>query len=126
MDEPIRQPLLLAELVAPYKANDTVSQLVVLAGDLHAMQLLSIWPFVAVTWAQADGRVPEDANTRWQWLWSGCGYSVDLIAKMVDLPIPTVERKLDKLRAARLVFPDGTTDERADAFVRNHIKREMK
>jgi len=116
----------LEEHLADYKNSDDLARLVALVDDLHAMQVLALWPYVDKTWKPSTDLSPSSPEEKWAWLWDGCKYNNAAFADMVELPITALARKMTKLKAARLVFPDGTVDERALALVRNYIKREMK
>lgn len=116
----------LADLLAPFKANESLSPIVALVDDTLAMQVLVVWPYVPKDWAEPTSGFPSDSNARWAWLWEGCQFSAHDYARMVDVGVSTLQRKLEKLRGARLMFPDGSIDARAESFVRNHIARGIK
>lgn len=116
----------LAALLAHYKGADALASLVCIVDDVVAMRVLTLWPNVPKTWSAPEGQPPDDENARWAWLWSGCSFSAEDYALMAELGTSTLERKLARIKAARLVFPDGTVDSNADAFVRTYIKKEMR
>jgi hypothetical protein len=109
-----------------FRSTEDLASLVLLVDDLAAMQVLAVWPYVSKHWQRPAAQDPTEKNALWGWLWSGCIFIEKELAEMADLSTGEAVRKLTKLKAARLVFPDGTVNAQAQALIRTHIGRSMK
>ena len=116
----------LVEELEQFRKQDTLVSIACLIDDLEAMRVIAVWPFVPLKWQEPDWKMPEEPNARWQWLCDGCHYDDQEFAEMAGMAVNLLDRKMAMLFAARLIFPDGTVREHAQAFVRNRIKKEMK
>ncbi len=115
----------LASHLKRFKDASGAVSIVALIDDLGAMRVIAVWPYVPKEWEAPREKPPMEPNALWRWLWEGCLYDEEQLADMAELPVRALERKMTRLAAARLIFPDGSVLQLAESFIRGVIKKEM-
>ena len=93
--------------------------------DEALRNLVVAWETTPVTFKDPKGNAPEDENSQWQWLWGLCDYDRDYLAYCVKTQETKLGRLVDRAKAFRLIYPDGTANKIAIQFVRNEIAKTM-
>ena len=93
--------------------------------DEALRNLVVAWVTTPITFTNPTGKTPEDENSQWQWLWELCDYDRDYLAYCVKTQETKLGRLLDRAKAFRLIYPDGSANKIAIQFVRNEIAKTM-
>jgi hypothetical protein len=118
----------LDELLAPYRA-ETNTRAAAIAGDERAVRLLAAWSaFPVPTWSAPASLQPTEPRLRWQWIWTGVRINAieAELAAAAGVPVEIVDFTMRTLIALRLVFPDGSISESAEALLMQRLDTHTK
>jgi hypothetical protein len=93
--------------------------------DEALRNLVVAWETAPVTFTDPTKAAPVDENSQWQWLWECAEYDRDYLAYCAKTQATKLGRLLDRAKAFRLIYPDGTSNKAAIQFVRNEIAKTM-
>lgn len=109
---------------------------VVLVGDETAQRVLSAFSTMPVSYQPDDTHAPvldmEQAMTTelerllWDWVWDQVRVDMAQLAERSGATLDVTSAKFEVLRAARLVFPDGTIAEVGASLLRATLARELR
>lgn len=83
------------------------------------------WETAPITFSSPTANVPEDENSQWQWLWDQVEYDRDYLAYCVKIQPGKLGNLLNRAKAFRLIYPDGSSNKSAIKFIRNEIAKTM-
>lgn len=83
------------------------------------------WSMSEVAFTRPDGDVPVAEAARWNWLWEGVRFDRREIANALKIDQSKVGRLVQRAAAFRLIYPDGTANQKAVAFIRAEIAKAM-
>lgn len=83
------------------------------------------WSVSEIEFCRPDGPVPGDEAARWHWLWEGVRFDRREIANALKIEQTKVGRLVQRAAAFRLIYPDGTVNQKAIAFIRAEIAKAM-
>jgi hypothetical protein len=93
--------------------------------DEALRNLVVAWETAPITFSEPKGALPEDENSQWQWLWSQVQYDRDYLAYCVKIQSGKLGGLIDRAKAFRLIYPDGSANKNAIQFIRNEIAKTM-
>lgn len=102
--------------------RQSLHQAVVLVGQMELQRVLAVFSTMPLViekfdlseeWSDVDFSDPDSipemrARLLWDELWNHVGISFETYSERVMMPVDDVERRFEVLKAARMVFPDGT------------------
>lgn len=119
-----------ADLLGIFKALDKqrAHAAIVIVDDPEALRVAAAWTSYPISW-QPDKHMPDvsvSSDTRslakaWHALWAACKYDETELAAMAGVPEETTESILYVLGSNRMIFPDGSISEWAQARLRNEV-----
>lgn len=109
----VNMPLSWDEALAPYRAESGAEDLLLVLDDPERLRLLVAWPHVAIR------RPTRPAGKGWAALWRDVQPDMEAWARCAGVPLSITPVAFLALRDARLIYPDGTINEKA----RGGIKR---
>lgn len=122
----------LVDTLEPYKTADgpeadpkRAVHAILLVGDLIGCRIISAWADLSLKVKRPRGRVPagETGDERWAWLWSHVRIDHSAIAVRAGCTVFDVSDRLPRLKAARMIFPDGTISGWARGVVEREVKK---
>ena len=82
----------------------------------------SLWSKVQITHIGNDkGKPPSKPNEKWNWLWDRINYDMDMLIEATGLSVDVVTDILDRLKAARIIYPDNAIHKFADSYLQGVI-----
>lgn len=90
--------------------------------DYSAVRLVcSLWGKVSITNLINIGKVPCDLNSKWNWIWDCVNYDTDVIMDATGFNSEQIEEIIIRLKAGRLIYPDGTIHSDAATFLKSAL-----
>ena len=99
---------------------------VVLEGDQQALRVAAAWDAVKIGWTRPEGNPPDGADDLWEWLWSGVHVDMYELADRAGVNDDVARAKMDVLRSARLIMPNGKLSMLAQGLMRSKVARAAK
>lgn len=86
-------------------------------GEPSVKSVIAAWPRVPakITIPLTIGGVPMHGPNRWRYAWKFRDLDIAAVARVSGLPAADAAAALDRLAAARYVYPDGTLSAAAQA-----------
>ncbi len=115
----------LAQLLEPFRTAEgsMAHTAVVLDEQRDLMRLCAAWTTMVVRWTYPPGAVPDSEAARWDWIWNGVDFEVGALAKRSGIMENKLLDRFEILRAARLVYPDGTVANVAKLIMRTAVAK---
>lgn len=115
------------ELLTIFKAQEEerVECVHPLVKDPLLRNFVVAWSMSEVGFNRPDGDVPADEAARWNWLWGGVEFDRREIANALKIDQSKVGRLVQRAAAFRLIYPDGTVNQKAIMFIRAEIAKAM-
>ncbi|MFC1737008.1 hypothetical protein ACFL1X_12900 [Candidatus Hydrogenedentota bacterium] len=107
-----------------FKEKEEPETVLLVAGSSQLIRIVVAWYNADVKRAR---RLTEcggtDDETIWQWLWENARYSQeDLMNRIPDANAST-KRKVQALKANRVLYPDGTVNSYVEKYLREMVIR---
>lgn len=121
----------LAILEALKAAQDEMAETaIVLVGDPRAKKIVGAWMTYPAKWKANGGRIPNGEDDKWEWAWKGSHLPeedelVKSLSEASGVPYYVAIDKWRMVKAARLVYPDGTINFFAGGILRGDVYREI-
>lgn len=109
------------ELLKTFKASATKSpshSVLLIADDEVALALLAAWPHVPVELKKGTKKVAVPEIVQWDWLWTQWAFSPERWMILAGVSSrPSTLKVIERLKGAKLIFPDGTLAPHAENFL---------
>ena len=96
-----------------------------LVNDPLLRNFVVAWSMSEVVFMRPVGDVPDDESARWNWLWEGVEFARREIANALKIDQSKLGRLVQRASAFRLIYPDGTVNQKAIMFIRAEIAEAM-
>jgi hypothetical protein len=96
-----------------------------LVNDPLLRNFVVAWSMSEVEFHRPEGEVPGDEASRWNWLWEGVEFDRREISNALKIDQSKVGRLVQRAAAFRLIYPDGTVNQKAIMFIRAEIAKAM-
>lgn len=115
------------ELLTVFKAQEEQRLECVhpLVKDALLRNFVVAWSVSEVSFERPEGEVPHDEAGRWNWLWEGVQYDRREISNALKIDQSRIGRLVQRAAAFRLIYPDGTVNQKAIMFIRAEIAKAM-
>jgi hypothetical protein len=122
----------IAELCEPFKRDKLARGVALVAGRPECIKLLTAFAlFPLPVWRAPRSRMPDDGRQRWLWLWSGYDGGpmrprfLDSVWTVAGISSATAYRVWPSLMVSRVLYPDGTLSDEAQALLQAHIVKSL-
>lgn len=112
-------------VLAAIKAVESQESLLLIADDLDAMKVMAAWLIHAPVYTDRDLKEGETAINALRECWSTCKYDLMRLSDVANVPLNTTREIFNRLKEARLIYPDGTIPVDAKKIVRSEIPRRL-
>lgn len=91
--------------------------------DSRAKLILSILASITIPWSPDDSPVPDlaDVPALWEWCWRGSKVDMKHLDRMLVIGTSELSQRIDKIKALRMLFPDGTMSRWAKAIIEAEV-----
>jgi hypothetical protein len=73
-----------------------------------------------------DSKCPhQDSKRQWEWMWNNIQYDVNLFSVIAKIEVFEANKLVNRLRAYRLIYPDGTSNNIARAYLRQVVSGKL-
>jgi hypothetical protein len=130
--DPTRKTTSLSEQLEPFRSHEPVHAAAVVIEDVDAKRVLAAWTTMPLEPWRASRTRPksEVLSWRWEWIWSSVQVDFSMLGLRAGVSPQTAQSKFELLRAARLVYPDGTISKPAllvlQAYVQQNLPKQPK
>lgn len=94
-----------------FKAAESVDATVLIIDDPAAQRVIVAWQFCSVEILEMDADLKDLSEVdRWDALWKAVRFDRDKLAARSGLARVVADQRFEMVRAARLIYPDGTVN----------------
>lgn len=114
------------EILANFKANDEVENIVAIITDTALQNGLIAWKSVSIRYKPASDCVEKNPAEQWNWMWDQVEFNSDKFGIVAGLKAQDVGRVLQRLKGLHLIYPDGTIDKMAKSYLQSIIMSKLR
>lgn len=83
------------------------------------------WQSMLVEYDSSNECPEQDSKRQWEWLWSNIKYDAKLFANIARIKEYDAISLINRLKAYRLIYPDGTANNIARAYLRQIVSSKL-
>lgn len=108
------------------KATESPNSLIFILHDINAMKVIEAWHQADPKFVDRPFREGEKLDAALEEIWLGCEVDLVSLADKTPLSLNLVSDIFNRLRKARLIYPDGTCHKSIDAIISNEVGSYLK
>jgi len=113
------------EVLQSFKSSEEVENVVAIIDNKDLQNGILAWKSVRITYLKAEDCIFKDPNDQWIWLWSRIRYDAKAFGTVAGVSAKDVGSLIERLSGLRLIYPDGTLNGTATAYLRAVIKTRL-